>query len=109
MAAFAPNSRVFVDGRNDLYGSAYMADYLHILDARRGFTELLDAHGVTVALLELNERNWRLLHLLVTSDWSCVHRSTAASSAALVLMRNTPENAPWIERFAEPLVIPLPP
>ncbi|MEO8126844.1 MAG: hypothetical protein ABJF23_07115 [Bryobacteraceae bacterium] len=42
---------VFFDGRSDFYGSAYMKDYLNLVEVRPGWRELLDRDRFTHALL----------------------------------------------------------
>ncbi|MCA8961165.1 MAG: hypothetical protein KDC38_11660, partial [Planctomycetes bacterium] len=99
----------FVDGRNDLYGSEFMRDYLAILEGRQNYRELLDHYGVQSVLLELNETNWRLLRLLIDDGWVCVHTSRASGAGVIVLTRNTDRARTLIERFGRPIKIPPPP
>jgi len=45
-----PDYRVFVDGRTDLYGDAFLREYLSVQLGRPGFEETLDEHGVNLVL-----------------------------------------------------------
>ncbi len=109
MYRFKPAQRVFVDGRNDLYGADFMEEYLHVLDGRQGFAEILRSYQVGAVLLEGNERNWRLLHLLLEAGWICVHHSRESGVSVLILVQNSAEAQPLIERFRIPLTLPPPP
>ena len=65
--SFYPERRVFVDGRPDMYGDAFMDDFGKLLDARPGWEEVLDRYGVEVALLEKDSRTATLL--TATGRW----------------------------------------
>lgn len=72
---FRPEAVVFVDGRNDLYGEAFMADYLATLAAEPGTAERLDRWGIGAVLLAESLTNAPLLRLLAERGWRLDHRS----------------------------------
>jgi hypothetical protein len=63
-----PNTRVFVDGRFDLYGEDFTKKYLDLLNAKFGWQETLDKYRVDTVLLRVDapltgalkeSRRWR--------------------------------------------------
>jgi hypothetical protein len=46
-----PDYRVFVDGRTDLYGDAFLRQYLETLTARSGFQERLREYDVDFVVI----------------------------------------------------------
>jgi hypothetical protein len=47
-----PQSRVYIDGRADVYGDAFIFDYISIYDAKPGWEEKLDKQAVQTVLVE---------------------------------------------------------
>lgn len=56
-----PHHGVFVDGRSDFYGASLGRDYLDLMNAQRGWQQLLKRYDFNVALLP---SNWALSELL---------------------------------------------
>ena len=63
-----PHTKVFVDGRFDLYGESFTKKYLDLLNAKFGWQETLDRYGVDTVLLRVDtplagalkeSRRWR--------------------------------------------------
>jgi hypothetical protein len=48
---FWPRLRVFVDDRTPVYGERFMQEYFTVFDARVGWNEVLERHGVTAAIV----------------------------------------------------------
>ena len=46
-----PERRVFFDGRSDFYGSAFVRDYLAVMDGRPEWQTVLDRYGLMVAMI----------------------------------------------------------
>src|SRR5262249_30428156 len=46
-----PETRVFIDGRMDMYGKAIVDDYLKAADAKPQWAEIFDRWGIQTALL----------------------------------------------------------
>jgi hypothetical protein len=102
---FKPESVVFVDGRNDLYGEDFMADDFRLINADPGSEEILARHGVGSAMLGYYRSNARLIAKLLDEGWICVHRSIEATPAVL-LVKPTEATAGLIEEFGMPLPPP---
>jgi hypothetical protein len=60
--SFYPERVVFVDGRADMYGDAFVADYVKVRDVLPGWEDVLARHGVETALVEKEGRMATLLH-----------------------------------------------
>ncbi|MBZ5637576.1 MAG: hypothetical protein LAO51_02340 [Acidobacteriia bacterium] len=102
---FKPESVVFVDGRNDLYGEDFMADVVRILSAEPGSEEILERYHVGSAMLAYHPSNSRLIRKFLDAGWVCVHRSTGKVPVVL-LIRRTDEALPLIEKFGMALSAP---
>jgi hypothetical protein len=102
-----PESVVFVDGRNDLYGEEFMADYFRITAAAPGSEEILARYGVGSAMLAYERSNARLIAKLLDEGWVCVHRSIERTPVVLLVKRSDASNA-LIEEFGMPLSPPQP-
>lgn len=50
--ALYPEQRVFIDGRADMYGDAFMAEYVRVLRLQPGWQATLDAYGVDLVIIE---------------------------------------------------------
>jgi hypothetical protein len=46
-----PNTKVYVDGRADVYGDEFLEEYIGIVSLQQGWNYVLDAHGVDVVLI----------------------------------------------------------
>ncbi|MGA2285973.1 MAG: hypothetical protein ABSG55_06865 [Dehalococcoidia bacterium] len=51
-----PNTPVFIDGREEFYGSKIFGDYIHVLRVDDGWDDLLSQYGVEVALIERDSK-----------------------------------------------------
>jgi hypothetical protein len=71
-----PRLRVAVDDRHDMYGSAYMQDYLKIVHGESGWQELLNATGARSVLLMKDGVLARLLRL--SPDWQMAYEDDQA-------------------------------
>ena len=62
-----PDTKLFIDDRHDLYGEAFLKDYLKALGADLGWREVLDKNGVTSVLIPPDAPLANVLK--ETSDW----------------------------------------
>lgn len=56
-----PERKVFIDGRADVYGDAFIFDYLKTYHAERGWRERLDHHRIRTVLIEPHSQLSNLL------------------------------------------------
>jgi len=66
-----PDTRLFIDDRHDLYGEAFLKDYLKALGADLGWREVLDKNGVTSVLIPPDTPLANVLK--ETSDWKVAY------------------------------------
>ncbi len=75
-----PSLKVFIDGRDELYTNGVFEDYIHVMDARPGWEEILDIYEIKWVLLP-NEPGI-VTSLLEDRRWGVVYEDPGA-----VLMR----------------------
>jgi len=75
-----PSLKVFIDGRDELYTNGVFEDYLHVMDARPGWEEILDMYEIEWVLLP-NEQG------IVTSLREDHRWEVAYEDAGAILMR----------------------
>lgn len=80
-----PDYRVFVDGRTDLYGSAFLHRYLNAQMARPGFRETLEEYNVNLVITPTEGR--LSMQLACLGGWSEAYRDNLAT----VWVRETAE------------------
>ena len=71
-----PQYRVFVDGRTDLYGDAFLRQYLQVQLGRPGFEEILDEYNVNLVLTYPDDM--LSLQLKCVGGWEEVYRDDVA-------------------------------
>jgi tetratricopeptide (TPR) repeat protein len=110
--ALSPERRVFIDGRNFVYGEALLHDYRRVLDAEEGFQAILDRHAIDYTVLRnsLFESGGAGTHPFLewcgrSPDWTLVH----LDDAAVVHARDAPINAAVLERVGFRYVEPFAP
>lgn len=57
-----PKWQVFIDGRADVYGDAFIEEYLEVYQVRRGWGDILDKHKVDLVLIDRGSALATLLH-----------------------------------------------
>jgi hypothetical protein len=72
-----PSYRVFVDGRTDLYGDAFLRQYLKTQLARPGFQETLQEHDVSWILMP--SRSTLSTQLACLTEWTEAYRDDVAT------------------------------
>ncbi len=70
-----PEYPVFIDGRTDLYGDAYLRLWASVVTAEPGWQGVLDEYGVTIVMLE---PHWPLSKVLPLAGWKEVYRDDHA-------------------------------
>ncbi len=73
---FGGARKVYFDGRSDFYGSQFMKDYLHLLEARPGWREQVAQAGFTHALLP---NNYSLIPALEQAGWQKSYQDATAT------------------------------
>jgi hypothetical protein len=81
-----PNQKVFVDGRPDMYGDAFMHEYIEVTFIRDEWQQVLDRYGVDVVLAESDSA--LASRLEVTPGW----REVFIGKIETVFARSTAPN-----------------
>jgi hypothetical protein len=94
-----PGTRVFVDGRLDVFPPEFLDRYQRIMDLGEGWDEAVREYGITLAIIDYQDDqsvDWNLrARLRNDPDWSVVF----FSDNALVYARHVPENEDLLARF----------
>jgi hypothetical protein len=89
----APENKVFVDGRGDLYEhGGVLADYLHISTIKPGTLQVLQNYGIQSCLLERDEPLGTLLS--ASPEW----KKTYFDSVSVLYVRKSASYAPSTNR-----------
>jgi len=95
-----PEYRVFVDGRNDMYGEEHMRDHLRVIRLERGWEEVFKKHDIQWVFFNADSLLSR--YLLERDDWHLIY----ADHVAHIYVMDTPKYEYLIEKYAdvEPVV-----
>ena len=88
-----PRSKVFFDGRSDMYGVEFLREYIEVARAGPGLEKVLDKYGVEWVLYNSGAPLTRLL--AADGRWRLVYSDGTAD----ILLRDTPGNRPLIEKY----------
>ena len=90
---FWPERKVFVDGRVEMYGMPFLAEYMNYWRPEVWQRYEKD-YGISYAVID-REPNYTTRYLDDTQDWVLVF----FDDRAMVYLKRTPENEPVIRRF----------
>ena len=79
---FEGRLKVFLDGRSDFYGAAFLQEWRRLAQVRPGWGAILDKHRFTHALLP---NDYSLVEALERAGWTVLHRDSTATLLALAL------------------------
>jgi tetratricopeptide (TPR) repeat protein len=95
----APDIKVFIDGRTEVYGGEFYRTYQEIWKGDKElFDKAVDQYHLTGAFLNyvyVPAPAGIIRHLYERSDWVLVYFDYDAA----VFLRDIPENRPWIDRY----------
>ena len=89
-----PRYKVFMDGRSDMYGEPILKEYFKVAAIEPGWKDILEKYDINYIFFYTDSLLVR--HLLTDSDWKRIYSDNVAS----IFLRNTPENAETIGRYA---------
>jgi len=95
-----PRYKVFIDGRSDMYGEPILKEYFKATAIEQGWKEILAKYDINYILYYTDSVLVR--HLLTDAGW----RQIYADNVASIFLRNTPENAKTIARYAPDRSVP---
>jgi len=95
-----PKYKVFVDGRSDMYGTPIMKEYIKVTAIEPGWKDTLAKYDINYIFYYTDSVLVR--HLLTDSGWRGIYSDNVAS----IFLRNIPENAETIARYAPGGAVP---
>ena len=95
-----PRYKVFVDGRSDMYGTPIMKEYSKVANMEPGWKDVLDKYNINYIFYYTD--SVLVGHLLTDVGWRQIYTDNVGS----IFLRNTPENAETINRYAPDRMIP---
>lgn len=97
-----PRYKVFMDGRSDMYGPPILKEFFKVSGIHPGWKDVLDKYDINYIFYYSDSVLVR--HLLTDAGWRRIYTDKVAS----IFLRNTPENAETIARYAPGGMIPAP-
>ncbi|MFY9573666.1 MAG: hypothetical protein WAV20_19885, partial [Blastocatellia bacterium] len=95
-----PHYKVFMDGRSDMYGAAFVKEYVKIVKVDLDYENVLNKYDVTWVIFNANFPICR--HLEASGNWKLVYADTTAN----ILLKDIPENRELIEKYKGTTFIP---
>jgi len=89
-----PRCKVFMDGRSDMYGEPILKEYFKVAAIEQGWKDVLDKYDINYIIFYTDSVLVR--HLLTDTGWRGIYSDNVAS----IFLRNIPENAETIARYA---------
>jgi hypothetical protein len=89
-----PQSKVFVDGRLDMYGTPIVKEFMEVVSIEPGWKDILAKYDINYIFFYTDSVLVR--HLLTDAGWRGIYSDNVAS----IFLRNIPENAETISRYA---------
>lgn len=89
-----PEYRVFIDGRNDMYGEEVMKEYFKVLKFEPGWEEVLEKYRMGWIFVKTDFLLTR--HLLKDDGWAQIY----GDDLSAIFVRNSEEYRPLIERYS---------
>jgi hypothetical protein len=90
-----PAQKVFIDGRADMYGDAFINDYQEIIDVASGWEKTFDKYQIDYVIIGHDGPLWQLLQ--ARGDFRLVYDDKHNS----VLVRNAPRYAAIIAKYGQ--------
>jgi hypothetical protein len=91
----APDYRVFMDGRSDMYGEKYGSAYLRVANALPGWKNVLEKYNITWVLFDTESP--LVAALREQKGWQAIYSDRVAT----ILVKNIPEHESLIRKYAQ--------
>jgi hypothetical protein len=88
-----PMYKVFIDGRNDMYGVEILKEYDNVRKLEPGWEEILEKYNVTWIIYDSSSLLAR--YLMQNKDWRLIY----ADKVANIFLKNIPENQRLIQKY----------
>jgi len=88
-----PMYKVFIDGRNDMYGAEILKEYDNVRKFEPGWEEILQKYTITWIIYGSNSALSR--YLIQNKGWHLIY----ADKVAIIFIKNIPENQRLIQKY----------
>jgi hypothetical protein len=88
-----PLYKVFIDGRNDMYGVEMLKEYYNVITYKPGWKNILEKYHITWIIYNSSSAFSR--YLIQNEDWCLIY----ADKVANIFLKNIPENEPLIQKY----------
>ena len=88
-----PAYRVFMDGRNDMYGVEKLKEYHRVIKFEIGWEKILEKYNITWIIYDSNSPFSR--YLFQNKAWNLIYSDKVAS----IFLKKTPENNRLIQKY----------
>ena len=95
-----PRYKVFMDGRSDMYGAPILKEYFKVAHIEPGWKDVLAKYDINYIFFYTDSVLIR--HLSTDAGWRSIYSDNVAS----IFLRNIPENAETIARYAPDHTVP---
>ncbi|HWP22760.1 MAG TPA: hypothetical protein VNM15_01070 [Candidatus Binatia bacterium] len=89
-----PTYRVFMDGRSDMYGEKFGADYLRVANAQPGWKETLKKHDISWVIFDTQSALTAALQ--DQADWQPIY----SDAVATIFLRKEPQHETLLKKYA---------
>lgn len=87
-----PSYRVFMDGRSDMYGEKFGADYLKVAHVQPGWKEILEKHSIRWVIFDT--RSSLTAALQEQTDWQAIYSDPVAT----IFLKREPEHETLLKK-----------
>jgi hypothetical protein len=88
-----PMYKVFIDGRNDMYGVRLLKDYSKMINFETGWEKISERYNITWIIYDSSSPFSR--YLIQNKDWYLIY----ADKVANIFLKNIPENESLIQKY----------
>ncbi len=88
-----PAYKVFIDGRNDMYGIEKLKEYQRVIEFAHGWGKILEKYNITWIIYDSNSSLSR--YLMQNKSWHLIYSDKVAS----IFLKKIPENHQLIQKY----------
>jgi hypothetical protein len=88
-----PAYKVFIDGRNDMYGVEKLKEYHRVINFEHGWEDILEKYNITWIIYDSSSPLSR--YLMQNKNWRLIYSDKVAS----IFLKETPENHRLIQKY----------
>jgi hypothetical protein len=88
-----PAYKVFIDGRNDMYGVEKLKEYHRVIEFEHGWEKILEKYNITWIIYDSNSPFSR--YVMENKSWHLIYSDKVAS----IFLKKIPENRQLIQKY----------